>query len=166
MRERIPELAARDRIDAGGRLIQQQHAWLRDQRASQRQLLFHPTAQSTSQPALESIHIEHPQITPAALCDLIRRNLAQVADVANVFHYTKIRVEAEGLCQITGLRPRLASRLPEYFRDSGCGFHYSSDDLKCRGLARAIGADQSEDFSFAHLQIDIHARRRQPRSSY
>ena len=37
-----PEIAARNRIHAVGRLIQKQHARLVQQRAHQRQLLFHP----------------------------------------------------------------------------------------------------------------------------
>ncbi len=50
VRQRIPELAARYRIDAGGRLVQQQHARLGHQRAGQRQLLFHAAAQLPGQP--------------------------------------------------------------------------------------------------------------------
>ena len=54
VREHIPEFAARDRIDAGGGLVEQQHARLGHQRAHQRQLLFHAAAQPAGQAARRS----------------------------------------------------------------------------------------------------------------
>ena len=45
VRERVPEFAARNRIDARGRLVEQQHPRLRHQRAGQRQLLLHAAAE-------------------------------------------------------------------------------------------------------------------------
>ena len=44
MRQRVPEFAARDGIDTGGRFVQQQNLGLRDQRAGQRELLLHAAA--------------------------------------------------------------------------------------------------------------------------
>ena len=68
--ERVPELAARDRIDAGGGLVQQQDARLGHQRAGQRELLLHAAAQPAGQPVGEALHPEHRQVAPAALLDL------------------------------------------------------------------------------------------------
>ena len=39
--DQLPEVLARDRVDAGGRLVEQQQARAMDQRAGQPQLLFH-----------------------------------------------------------------------------------------------------------------------------
>ena len=47
--EQLPELAPRDRIDAGGRLVEQDDARLVDERARQRQLLLHPAGQPVGQ---------------------------------------------------------------------------------------------------------------------
>ena len=85
VRERIPEFAARHGIDAGGGLVEQQHARLRHQRAGQRELLFHAAAEPAGEPMFEAVHIEHAQIAAAALGDLVRRHAAQIADVADVF---------------------------------------------------------------------------------
>ena len=57
--ERVPELAARDGIDAGRRLVQQQDARLGHQRAGQRQLLLHAAAEPAGQPVGEALHPEH-----------------------------------------------------------------------------------------------------------
>ena len=67
MRQRVPEFAPRNRIDARGRLIEQQHARLRHQCARQRQLLFHAAAQPPRQPVGEAIHVEHGEIAMPAL---------------------------------------------------------------------------------------------------
>ena len=70
VRERVPELAARYRIDAGGRLIEQQDARLWHERAGERQLLLHAAAQLPGQPVREAVHVEHLQIAVTARCDL------------------------------------------------------------------------------------------------
>jgi len=44
--QRVPELAPRDGVDAGGGLVEQQHLRLRHQRAGQRELLLHAAAQA------------------------------------------------------------------------------------------------------------------------
>ena len=46
MRERVPEFAAGNGIDASGRLIKQQDARLRNQRAGERELLLHAAAEA------------------------------------------------------------------------------------------------------------------------
>ena len=66
----------------------------------------------------------------------------------------EVGVEAERLCQITGLRTRFAGRLAEHFNDAGSGFHDARQNLERRGLARAVRTDQPEDFSVPNFQID------------
>ncbi len=154
VRERIPEFAARHGIDARGGLVEQQHARLRNQRAGQRQLLLHAAAQPAGQPMFEAVHVEHAQIAASAPGDLIRRHAAQIADVADVFGDGEIRIEAERLRQIAGVRARFAGRHAENFRRAGGGFHHSGEDLERGGLACAVRADQSEDFAVADFEID------------
>ena len=85
VRERVPEFAARHRIDAGRRLVEQQHARLGHERAGQRQLLLHAAAQPSGQPVGEAVHVEHLQVAMPAAIDLVARHAPQVADVADVF---------------------------------------------------------------------------------
>ena len=53
LREELPELAARHRIDAGRRLVEQDHARLVDQRARERELLLHASRQPVREPGPE-----------------------------------------------------------------------------------------------------------------
>ena len=154
MSESVPEFAARDGIDARGGLVEQQHARLRHQRAGQRQLLFHAAAQTRGEPVFEPVHIEHAQIAASALFDLIRRHAAQIADVANVFEHREIRIQAERLRQIPGVRARFASGNAEDFRRPGRSLHDAGEDLERGRLAGAVGADQTEDFAVADFKID------------
>ena len=48
-----PEVAARDRVDAEGRLVEQQHARLVDERAGEAELLLHAAGEGAGQPVAE-----------------------------------------------------------------------------------------------------------------
>ena len=52
-----------------------------------------------------------------------RRNAAQIADVADVFGDGEVRIEAEGLRQIAGVRARFAGRHAEDLGGAGGGLH-------------------------------------------
>ena len=112
---------------------------------------------------LEAVHVKHPQIAMPALRDLLGRNAAQIADVADVFRDGEIGIEAEGLRQIAGLRTRFARRVAEDFRRAGGRLHHAGQDLKRGRLARAVGADQAEDLAVFDFEIDaahgFHGRR-------
>ena len=154
MGERIPELAAGDRIDARGGLVEKQHARLRHQRAGQRELLFHAAAEASGEAVLEAVHVEHAQIAAAALRDFVRRHAAQIADVADVFGDGEIGIETEGLREIAGVRAGFARGTAENLGRAGGGFHDAREDLKRGGFARAIGSDQAEDFAVADVEVD------------
>ncbi len=102
MSERVPELTAGDRIDAGGWLIEKEDPRLRHEGAGEREFLLHAATQASGQPLFESIHVEHAQVTAAALCDFVRWHAAEIADIADVFGHREIGVETEGLREITG----------------------------------------------------------------
>ena len=78
--------------------------------------------------------------------------MAKFADVADVFYHAKVGIEAEGLREVSGLRSRLARRSPENFGRAACRLHHSRQNLKRGRLARAVGADQAEDFAASHLK--------------
>ena len=154
MRERVPELAARHGIDAGRRLIKQQDARLRNQRAGERELLLHAAAEPPGQTIGEAIHIEHAEILIAALIDLPGRNVTEIADVADVFRDAEIGIEAERLRQIADLRARLARGLAEDFGLARSRLHDAAEYLERGCFAGAIGTDQAENFSLANFKVD------------
>ena len=53
LQDDLPQLPARQRIDADGRLVQQQQLGRTDQRAGQSQLLLHAAGQPAGQPIRE-----------------------------------------------------------------------------------------------------------------
>ena len=64
----------------------------------------------------------------------------------------QVGIEAERLGEISGPRARVARRLSENLRRAAGGFHHSGENLKRGGFARAVGADQAEDFAALHLE--------------
>src|SRR5215510_3784131 len=118
MRQRIPEFTPRNRIDARGWLIQQQHFGLRDERAGQRQLLFHASAQASGKSCRKTLHAEHAKIFLCALSDLIRRHTPQITNVADVLHHAQIGIQTESLGEIASLRARLACWSSKNFSNS------------------------------------------------
>ena len=150
--ERVPKLAPRHGIHARRRFIEQQNVRLGNERAHQRQLLLHAAAQLRRQPLGEAVHVEHFQIAGAALVDFRGRNVPQFADVADVFGHAQVGIEAERLREVSGPRTRVARRPSENLRCAARRFHHSGENLKCGGFARAVGADQAEDFSALHLK--------------
>src|SRR5215471_6467334 len=154
MGQRIPEFAARDRVHARGWLIQQQDSRLRDQRARQRQLLLHASAQTSGQPFSEALHAEHAQIFVGAVSNLIRRYTPQVTNVANVLHHAEIGIQAEALREVASFCARLACMPSEDFSNSAGGFHYTREDLERRGLTRAVRTDQAEDLPTPNFEAD------------
>jgi len=104
----------------------------------------------------EAVHVEHAQITAAALFDLVGRHAAKVADVADVFGHREIRIQTERLRQVSGVRAGFPGRNAEHFRRPGRGLHHSGEDLESGGLPGAVGADQSEDFAIRDFEIDTN----------
>ena len=147
MRERIPEFTPRDRIDAGRRLVEQQHLRLRNQRARERELLLHAAAQPAGQSIGEPIHVEHLQVAMPATIDLGARHATKVADVLNVLADGEIRIEAECLRQIAGLCTGLPGLAAEDFGHAGRRFHHPGENLEGRGFPGAVWADQPENLS-------------------
>jgi hypothetical protein len=92
MGESVPELPARNRIDAGSGFIKQKHTGLRHECTGEREFLLHSAAQTSGQTIRKAVHVEHPQIAVAAFNDLFWRNAAQIADIAYVLGNAEIRV--------------------------------------------------------------------------
>ena len=154
VRQGVPKLAPRNRIDARGRLIQQQNARLRHQRARQRKLLLHAAAQTSRQPVLEAVHVEQPQIAVAPRDDLFRRHAPQIAHVPDVLVHAQIRVQAKRLRQVADRGTHFAGGFAEHLHDAGGRLHDPGEDLEGGGLAGAIGTDEAENLALADFHID------------
>jgi hypothetical protein len=152
-RERVPELAPRDRVDARRRLVEQQDAGARDERAGQGELLLHPAAQPPREPLLELVHAKEAEVVPPALLDLGARQAAQFADVAKVLGDAQVRVEAERLRQVADEAAGVARRLAVHLRRSRRRLHHAAEDLEYRRLPGAVRADDPEDLACGDFEV-------------
>ena len=150
----IPKFAARNRIDSGRRLIEQEHPRLGRQDAGERELLLHASTEPARQPTGKALHAKHFQISTRPFRDFFRGNAPKVANIADVFGNREVRIETEGLREIARVCARLASRLAEYFGAASCGFDHSSDDLESRSLAGSVGTQKSEYRCFGDFKTD------------
>jgi hypothetical protein len=158
VRQRVPELAPRHRVDAGGGFVEQQHARLRNERAGKRQLLLHAAAQPSCQAIGEPVHVEHAEIAHRPAIDLGARRLSQIADISDVLEDRQVRVEAERLSQIPGLRARFACRPSKYVGGSTAGLHHARQHLERRRFSGTVGPDQPEDLALPDVERDAADR--------
>src|SRR5205823_12664280 len=122
--------------------------------AGQRPFLLHPAAQFPGQPVREAVHIEHPQILAPALCDFVRRNAAQIADVANVLVHGKVWIQTERLGEVASRGTCLTRGSAKNVGNASAGFHDAGEDLEGRSLPGAVRTDQAENLTFAYFEVD------------
>jgi hypothetical protein len=156
--QHLPELAARQRIDAGGRLVEQQQIRLGDERGRQRQLLLHAAGERAGETPAKRAQADHVEQPRRPSIGLVARHAVQVAAQTHVLVDREILVEAEALRHQTeragGARHRSRRR----------GEH-AGDQPEEGGLAGAVRADQREHLAARHRQRDVGERRRRAEPS-
>ena len=96
--EQLPELAARDRIDAGRRLVEEDERRLVDERARQRQLLLHAARQLLRQPAAE--RRQAGQLEQAIARGGVVAQAVDLCEEGDVLVDAEVAVKAESLRQV------------------------------------------------------------------
>ena len=102
LRQQLPELAARHRIDAGRRLVEQDDLRLVHQRAGQRQLLLHAAGQLVGQPIAKRRQLrqlEQPR-APALIARIAHAQAVNLGEERDVLVDAEIAVQAEPLREI------------------------------------------------------------------
>ena len=91
--DEIPELAARERIDAGRRLVENEQIRIVDQRAAEAELLLHAAGELAGGPIVERIEARGGQklVDPGAA--LRRRLTEQSAEEVDVLEHAERRIE-------------------------------------------------------------------------
>ena len=149
--ENAPEVAPRHRIDAGGRLVEQQHLRRMHQRAGEAELLLHAAGQRAGLEAAEIGHAGRRQQALRALAAQRRRHLEQVGVEADVLVDGELLVEAEPLrhvAQIRLRRFRIGHRVDAVDHDrAGIRPHHAREHAHGRGLAGAVRPDQPENLA-------------------
>ena len=96
--EQFPELAARHRIDAGRRLVEQDHARLVDQRAGKRELLLHAAREPFGQTIAERQELRELQQPATPL--LVAPQPVDLGEERDVLVDAQVAVETEPLREV------------------------------------------------------------------
>ena len=164
VREQAPELAAGDRVDAGGGLVEEQDLGRVHQAARQRQLLLHAAGEAVRLPVAE-LGEAHPLEQQLAAG-------APVLDAAQQGEELHVLVDASGRrrarsaapgSRAGGAGPAGASRRPPRAPRRVPAEARSKPARRAQrgGLAGAVGADQPDHLAARHLQVqalDRHQR--------
>ena len=158
----LPQLAPRHRVDADGRLVQQQQLRRAHQRAGEAQLLLHPARQAPRQARSErrkAGHLHQLRVAPGALG---ARHALQVGVQVEVLPHAQVLVQAEALRHVAQTRLHLERLLrgvePQHADAPLVGREQSGGEPHQRGLAGAVRADQSHHLAALHAQA--HAAQR------
>jgi hypothetical protein len=164
--EDLPDLVARDDVDARGGLVEDQDPRLGQERTGDRELLLHAareladlTVDEGGEPgALEDRH--------GAARELGIVEHVQARDDAQVLHHRQVAVEAEHLRHVaeTFLQARhVAAHVDaEHHRLLRLDLEQTCERAQQRGLAGAVGTDHAEDLRARDLEVDAGERRALP----
>ncbi|SHS05369.1 Uncharacterised protein [Mycobacteroides abscessus subsp. abscessus] len=142
----LPQLAARQRIHAHGRFVQQQQVGRAHQGAGQPQLLLHAARQLAGRPLGKARQVGHGQQARVAFAALARGHAVQVGVQVEVFLHAEVFVQAEALRHVADAVLHRLGRLDgidaQHAQRAGVGPHQARDQPQQGGLARAVGPDQ------------------------
>src|SRR4030095_11633396 len=159
--EKLPELTARDGIDAGGRLVEHDQLRFVDERARQRELLFHAARQSVGQPAAKRRELRHVEqlVAPAPI-------VAETVDLGeerDVFVDAQIAIQAEALREVPHAFGELAMFTngvsPEHTNLAGIGVQQAAHQPDRGRLASSVGPDQTEHLAAIDGERELVDRR-------
>jgi hypothetical protein len=154
----LPELAARQRVDPRGRLVQEQDVRLVHERRCHRQALLESQRQVTAVvtgmlPEFEGL--QRPVNAPPAPRPV---ETVGTGEKAQVLQHAEIRVKGKTLCHVAQPRARLGRGMaqvePGHLYLSGRHRQQPAEHAKGGGLAGAIGAQQTEDLALLHAEAD------------
>src|SRR6185503_6072713 len=154
----LPDQVARLRIEAGGRLVHEDHLRIVDERAREREAALHAAREGHDLRVAAAGQAGEFEQRGDALPDL---GLAET-EIAPVHHEVlldgEIRIEVVELRHHADLLPCFARTtrhgLPEELDLAGVGLDQAEAELERGGLARAVRAEQAEAFAGRDREID------------
>ena len=150
-------LDAQERIERGERLVEQENARLRDQRAGKRDALLLPAGQLRRQPRGVWLHVheaEHVHRLGVALRPSDAAHLQREGHIVDRGQMRKQRVALEHHRGAARLRRQISDVLvADQDVARGCGL-VTGDEAQGRGLAAAGGAEQAAIGVGRHFQVD------------
>jgi hypothetical protein len=160
--DRLPHLGPRLRIEAGCRLVQEQHLGLVDQAHGDVELALHTArvrAHQTTRCVGEPEPLQQLLCPPA---NLPRRQAVQVALEDEVLATRRVRVDARLLAddpdRPADTLPLTHDVMPSHHCAPLARSRERREDLHGGGLAGAVGAEQPEDRAARDLQVEAVER--------
>ena len=143
--EERPELAPRDRVDAVGGLVEEQHPGLVEERGGQRQLLVHAPGELVGAPVHEALEPRDGEQPLGPLPEDVARQDVEAREELEVLHDREVPVEAVLLRQEPERLADLAARPrvhPEHAGLPGVEVDEPGQRADGGGLAGPVGADE------------------------
>ncbi len=156
--ENLPELSARDGVDPGGRLVEQQQLGLVNERAAQMQLLLHAARELRRATFAEGREAAPRQKLRLARLARTGRHAVEVGEEVQVLGDREGSVESEALRDVADARAQTlrfpGHVAPEHRGAAARGFQQRGQDLQQGRLAGAVGADEAEHLAWTYLEVD------------
>ena len=153
----LPELAARQWVDADSRLVEQQQLRRAHERASKAELLLHAAGELAREPPREGRELRHRQEMREALRAQFLRHAVQVGIEVQVLLHRQVFVEAEFLRHVAQEVLHRLRMLCHIQPDDGklsCGLrHQAANQPHQRRLAGAIRPDERRKPAFWHREV-------------
>ena len=160
----LPQPPARLRIEADGRLVEEQHAGVMDERARDLEPSFHAGRERPHQavaPLRELDQMQH--LVDPALAPRRRHAIDEAVEIEVLVHGQAI-VERGLLEHHAEAAPRLQRMGDDVDaadpRGAAVGLEDGAEDVEQRGLAGAVRAEQREQLVRPHREADIVQRQR------
>ena len=168
--DQIPELAARQRVDAGRRLVENEQIRIVDQRAAQAELLLHAAGQLAGRAVLERIERGGGQELGDPGAALGRRLPEQPAEEIDVLKHAqrRIKIAAEALRHVGDARAQaleVRRCWPLAIEDddlSALDRAHAGNERQQGRLADAVRADHADHLARRDLDGHIVERDRRP----
>ena len=149
----LPELAARDGVDARRRLVEEEERRARQERRDERELLLHAARERAGEARAEAVEADAAEEVPRARGALGGRHGVEPGPQREVL------VDGEVLVEREALRDEAERRRPSRDGAAGRRREEARDDPEERRLAGAVGPDEGEHLAARDREVDPAQRR-------
>ena len=154
--DQVPEVPAAHRIDAGGRLIQEDDGRLMEDGASERQALLPAAGEGRCHGAAVFGKPRHPDHPLLAVLLLFRRDLVDAAEEIYVLLHRQVFVEGETLAHVADLLLDILRFADDVETGhpplSTAGFKDAAEHADGGRFPRPVGAEKSEDLPLPDVE--------------
>ncbi len=150
-----PEGAAGERIDAGGRFVEEQHAWFVQDRRAEGNALLPALRQAAGQLVFFALQTRERKDPALLLFALLFRNAVDSGEKVQVFLDGHVVIERKLLRHVADLFPDFgraeSTGLPGQLHASAGLRQQSAEHLDGGGFAGSVRAQQTVDFAVFHM---------------